>query len=154
MGTFLDEIVPLACEASRNFKETFKRFQKGAQQPLPATVPFPQMIRKVCGNSWALGPLRGPLCSAPGLSADPRWFLSRGRGGRRQSAGGRCEVQCCVSTWYQRFWFLLGLISLEAGRQGWVGAPVRSFCTSRLTLRVIRPNLSLSAQPEALGYLR
>ena len=64
MGTFLDEIVPLACKASRNFKETFKRFQKGAQQPLPATVPFPQMISRVCGDPCALGPLRGPLCSA------------------------------------------------------------------------------------------
>lgn len=79
-----------------------------------------------------------PVCGRSVVSVSPRR-------GRRQLAGGCCKVQHCVNTWYQRFWLLLGLISLEAGRQGWEGAAVRSFCTSRLTSRAIRPNLSLSA---------
>lgn len=148
MGNFLDEIIPLAWEASRNFKETFKRFQKGTQQPLPATVPVAQVIRRVCGGRWALGPLPG-VCNACAPFLACLWtlggFCLAGRRGRRQLAGGCCKVQRCVNTWYQRFWLLLSLISLEAGRQGWVGAAVRSFCTSRLTSRAIRPNLSLSA---------
>lgn len=81
MGNFLDEIIPLAWEASRNFKETFKCFQKGTQQPLPATVPVAQVIRRVCGGR-PVGPWPAPgrlqcLCSVPGLSVDSRWFLSR-----------------------------------------------------------------------------
>lgn len=89
------------------------------------------------GSGGPLVPSAG-VCKHSVASASPV-----GKAGGSQ-AGGCCEVQRCVNTWYRRFWFLFGLISLEAGRQGWVGATVRSFCASRLTSRAIRPNLSLS----------